>query len=292
MKTTNEQTYKLAGEFTRILKSWAKPGEWETMVKDNAAEKDDGICHSHDFCDANMAMAEAFQKVHGRECVANDDGDIAKMTEAWDLAKSMWQDITARDSEYATAQAAISILKGCGIDAGWELQPGYIDVRLPRGGHSLACGTLNGPWATQHCVDDGTYLDDCLDLELPRTTGPVELAVMLTREYIHQVSRMGAQAKTVADLAKQYGWGTTHTGGNCTALEWAGQHFYAYITDEAEVPERPDTPCYLSLYLKDQDHSEPQVAWNCTDTESAMKIIAQLADNPMESIIARKGGVS
>ncbi len=92
MTTTNEQVKRLAEEFTRVLKSWAKPGQWAKMVKDNAANAGDGSCASHDFCDANQAMIEAYTKVKGKEPVANDDGDIAFITEAWNLAKRLWQE--------------------------------------------------------------------------------------------------------------------------------------------------------------------------------------------------------
>ncbi len=50
----------LAYEFQKVLKSWLTPEQWEEMCKRNAAETDPLICHSHDFCDANEAMHEAF----------------------------------------------------------------------------------------------------------------------------------------------------------------------------------------------------------------------------------------
>lgn len=82
---------RIAHEFTRILKDWLPVADWLQVVSRNAEEQDSNICHSHDFCDANMAMAEAFEKVVGRECVANDDADIALMGAAWDEANRIWQ---------------------------------------------------------------------------------------------------------------------------------------------------------------------------------------------------------
>lgn len=52
----------------------------------------DGCCHSHDYCDANVIMAEAFKAVIGRETDDNDEGEMSQMdidlwNEAWDLAR-------------------------------------------------------------------------------------------------------------------------------------------------------------------------------------------------------------
>lgn len=83
----------IAKEFARILRSWATDGEWKTMLEENAAEDSASICHSHDFCDANMAMDEAFrnlgvdpQKIWGDDWASNEDA--AKLwNDAWSIAK-------------------------------------------------------------------------------------------------------------------------------------------------------------------------------------------------------------
>lgn len=50
-------------EFMEILKSWLTADEWTEMRAKNAtAEYQGGVCASHDYCDANMAMHEAFVK--------------------------------------------------------------------------------------------------------------------------------------------------------------------------------------------------------------------------------------
>ncbi len=86
----------LANEFSITLHRWfsnphhrARHGEglMDKVRKRNAAEKDRGICHSHDFVDANMAMSEAFEELFGREPdTSGPDTDI--WNAAWDLAKS------------------------------------------------------------------------------------------------------------------------------------------------------------------------------------------------------------
>lgn len=59
-----------------------------------------GVCHSHDFCDANMVMDLAWRALFGREvrlpcdveagnCTeAESDHDLNRWNAAWDLAKA------------------------------------------------------------------------------------------------------------------------------------------------------------------------------------------------------------
>ncbi len=80
----------IACEFAITLKSWATPDEWQTMRETNARNARDGItgiCASHDFCDANEAMAQAFATIVGREAKVLDDGDNALWSVAWDCAQ-------------------------------------------------------------------------------------------------------------------------------------------------------------------------------------------------------------
>jgi hypothetical protein len=53
---TKEQVAK---EFSKVLRSWLTPEQMTEVIALNREEKSPGICHSHDFCDANMAMLEA-----------------------------------------------------------------------------------------------------------------------------------------------------------------------------------------------------------------------------------------
>ena len=58
-------TGKLAREFSATLREWLRPDELAEVVERNRAETDSYICHSHDFCDPNMAMLEAMEAVVG-----------------------------------------------------------------------------------------------------------------------------------------------------------------------------------------------------------------------------------
>jgi hypothetical protein len=76
----------IAGRFVTVLQSWLKPHEWQEMCRLNALETNPLICHSHDFCDANMAMCEAFESVTGTTPLADDEILTSLWNDAWALA--------------------------------------------------------------------------------------------------------------------------------------------------------------------------------------------------------------
>ena len=57
---------RIADAFADVLRDWLTADQWAEMQARNVVYSD-GVCASHDFCDANMAMAEAFETVTGRE---------------------------------------------------------------------------------------------------------------------------------------------------------------------------------------------------------------------------------
>lgn len=80
---------KLAREFCKVLREWLTPEEMLEVAERNRVEDRPGVCHSHDFCDANMAMLEAAKNLG----YVIDDEDISDETfsdglwnEAWDKA--------------------------------------------------------------------------------------------------------------------------------------------------------------------------------------------------------------
>lgn len=98
MTTTEQrnQVKRIAVEFRRRLRSGLTKRQLGLVRSRNKAEgHDSSVCHSHDFCDANVHMAEAFKVVMGRECLLpmNEPGDAEiqadcdLMNAAWTLAK-------------------------------------------------------------------------------------------------------------------------------------------------------------------------------------------------------------
>ena len=84
---TKEQ---LAQEFTNVLSRWLSSEEWDEMVERNKNEKNPSICHSHDFCDANMAILTAFANLTGdAKYDINKHSDF--FNDAWNIAKASWK---------------------------------------------------------------------------------------------------------------------------------------------------------------------------------------------------------
>jgi hypothetical protein len=86
----------LAGAFADVLVEYLTDEEFAEMKRRNAVETNESVCHSHDFCDANMAMEDAFRRTFGRlpDVTDKEDGsegdDVALWNAAWDLAKRGW----------------------------------------------------------------------------------------------------------------------------------------------------------------------------------------------------------
>lgn len=83
----------IGDEFADVLRSWLSDEQWDEMRKLNAEETDKGVCHSHDHCDANMAMDEAMRRCGLAEKLDADDWasneeNVALWNAAWDYAKA------------------------------------------------------------------------------------------------------------------------------------------------------------------------------------------------------------
>jgi hypothetical protein len=77
---------RVADTFVNVLKSWLTPEQFATMQRRNKEETDSRICHSHDFCDANMAMLDALNE-HGIDVDADNEDHTALWNKVWEAAK-------------------------------------------------------------------------------------------------------------------------------------------------------------------------------------------------------------
>ena len=77
---------KVADAFIVKLREWLTPEELAAVDERNAREESPIVCHSHDFCDANVALAEVFEK-YGLDPLSQDDSIINLWNTAWDIAK-------------------------------------------------------------------------------------------------------------------------------------------------------------------------------------------------------------
>lgn len=62
MKTTPKavSAQALSGAFVSVLREWLTPAWFAEMQMRNSLQANPTICHSHDHCDANMAMVAAY----------------------------------------------------------------------------------------------------------------------------------------------------------------------------------------------------------------------------------------
>lgn len=79
---------KIADAFRSVLRSWLTESQLVEVDRRNKAESNPAICHSHDFCDANMAMLEAVERLIGRDMNIGDDDDNALFNDAWTQAQA------------------------------------------------------------------------------------------------------------------------------------------------------------------------------------------------------------
>jgi len=84
MDTTIE---KLAKEFSGILKDWTGEESIKAINEKNATRAYVDACASHEFCDPNTAMIEAFANVMGRSINFQNAGDFSMINHAWSTAK-------------------------------------------------------------------------------------------------------------------------------------------------------------------------------------------------------------
>lgn len=76
----------VAKAFADLLREELGDEQFEEMRQRNVEESSPNICHSHDFCDANMVMIDALCEAdfgHQDDC----DARIDMMAEAWNYAR-------------------------------------------------------------------------------------------------------------------------------------------------------------------------------------------------------------
>lgn len=85
-RTPTQDIEAIANEFSARLRECLTDEELAEVVRRNRAEPAPDICHSHDFCDANIPMAEAFENLLERELDVSSDADAEICNAAWRLA--------------------------------------------------------------------------------------------------------------------------------------------------------------------------------------------------------------
>ena len=99
MNPTNPNAEALAERFESRLREAIGPEALRKVAELNAAETVEGVCHSHDFCDANEVMLLALEDlglpspVDEHEAV-RDEAD-ALVVEVWAIFRRRIQDARA-----------------------------------------------------------------------------------------------------------------------------------------------------------------------------------------------------
>lgn len=78
----------LAGAFLECLLSQLGPEAFEEVCRLNSLEKERYVCRSHDFCDANMVMAQAWYNLGLGEPDLESQADTDLWNAAWDHANA------------------------------------------------------------------------------------------------------------------------------------------------------------------------------------------------------------
>jgi len=82
-----ELEVKIAKEFSKLLTKFLSKKNMIHIIELNKVEKHMGVCHSHDFCDSNMFMDQAFQNIHFCQ-TSFVDRDNEIWSNAWEIARN------------------------------------------------------------------------------------------------------------------------------------------------------------------------------------------------------------
>lgn len=73
----------VASEFSQALRALLTPEQMALVLARNFAESRPSICHTHDFCDANVVLHDVFL-ANGMDPA--DEGGMEKWGSLWDAA--------------------------------------------------------------------------------------------------------------------------------------------------------------------------------------------------------------
>ncbi|WP_146124280.1 hypothetical protein [Burkholderia multivorans] len=75
---------EMAQLFSKKLVESHRAEQMMDIIISNRQEENEGVCHSHDYCDANMLMLEVFEE---NNLSMEDAKNYQLWNEVWDLAK-------------------------------------------------------------------------------------------------------------------------------------------------------------------------------------------------------------
>lgn len=79
----------LAVKFSAILNSWLTPEQIASINNLNkTAEYQNGACATHNYCDPNQAMIDAFSNAFGIEIDHHNEEHTEAISKAWAIARN------------------------------------------------------------------------------------------------------------------------------------------------------------------------------------------------------------
>jgi hypothetical protein len=84
-----ELVERIAKLYSEKLKQELTPEELTQAIKDNRSEEMDGVCHTHDYIDANMVMLEAMEEIMGEgycDDIPVDQEKTLLWNDSWKMA--------------------------------------------------------------------------------------------------------------------------------------------------------------------------------------------------------------
>jgi phosphohistidine phosphatase SixA len=84
-------TYELARRFSAKVRETLTAEQLAECIALNAAEQNENICHTHDYCDANELMLSAWHDIEpgfNLLRITHNEKNAARWTIAWDTAKT------------------------------------------------------------------------------------------------------------------------------------------------------------------------------------------------------------
>ena len=95
---STKPVHKTAKRFAGLLRIELGAAQFAEVKRLNGVQADKSICHSHDFCDANVAMADAIREicgVDGRRLDLRDADAQEFWNDAWREAKAKYLTATS-----------------------------------------------------------------------------------------------------------------------------------------------------------------------------------------------------
>ena len=82
------KTHELSNKFSLLVNKAFTKKELKDTISKNKTIEYENCCATHDYCDANMIMDEAFTEIIGYEIDLQNDADLDLWNNAWALSKA------------------------------------------------------------------------------------------------------------------------------------------------------------------------------------------------------------